>query len=227
MSYYDKYIKYKKKYLSFANKISGGAESGVESGAESVAENGAESKEGKQEGELQLDKFLESVKNPGFRNLDVGDFMNYLMSVHNDIPENTQKLVDILNDINSVVNYSSAATFTISNLNDMNNDMNTATNSVNNNQLYKLTLALNNYYRKILFIQGIIENEASLITNIINQLITPNTYSNLTTEEKYLLGGLRSLYNKLNERLPTKPTPEPPSKSTPESTSNPPPSSSS
>jgi len=216
MSYYDKYIKYKKKYLSFVNKKSGGAKNNEE----------------KQGEELNLDSYG-FIDKEEFKNTDVFDFTAPLKSVRNNIPKNTRELVDILHNIYSVVISSSGERFTTSQFNDMN------IANVNYNQLYNLTLALYNYHHRILSNQGIIEPEALLITNIINQLITPNTYNSLTTVEKFLLGGLRSLYTKLNTLLPTKPTPEstrgpppestsePPSNPPPESTSNPPPESTS
>jgi hypothetical protein len=188
MSYYDKYIKYKKKYLSFANKISGGA-GNIEGEQEEL--------------KLKLANY-KPIDGEQFQNKDVYDFTVPLNNVRANIPENTRELVDILDKMYSVVVRSSGVRFTISQLNGIDN------NSKNYNQLYNLTLALYNYYDKILFNQGIIGSEALLITNIIKTLTTPTIFNSLTTVEKYLLGGLRSLYNTLNERLPTKSTREPP-----------------
>jgi hypothetical protein len=231
MSYYDKYIKYKKKYLSFANKISGGGNKNEENkpqeethekehekelnvagnDAGNGAGNGAGNDEEKEENQ-ELNALLAPVMKQDFKKSNVVEFMNYFKD-NNNISANTRQLVDILNNINSVVNFivnhdSLATTFTTSQSNDENN--------VNYNQLWNLTLALYNNIHRILFNQPITQNDTLLITNMINQLITPEAINRLTTVEKYLLGGLRSLYNKLNKRLLTKPTQgHPPSGSTP------------
>jgi hypothetical protein len=127
----------------------------------------------------------------GFTNQDARDFTVPLRNNTKD--ENIILLLDLIEQINS------NTTKNNNNLSDMINTTKFYNIEDNNfRRLYNFTSTLFTYQNFILWESKHLDEYKEQVDIIINRLIEEKVYDKLSVEQKFLLGGLRSLYNKLN-----------------------------